>query len=717
MSSEEVAFLRDQVKRLNAVLAKYQEKYPAIGSDQSSRVLNIDGPEAPWLVDKSLLSPLIAEYDGSLKEMNEQLDDYKKEQRDLRSQLDKILSENMRLTRELKECVQGQLDTLNGSDIRPGSGDDVMLQNLQQQLDLALQEKESAVEMWQSSLQEVERLERDLQDQKSNPQWKVFEQQSNQLKEQYFNAVSELNAEISSLQEELRKSKNENRAASLQVTELRKTLEEAKDHMFRQEQDRNDAIGRGEISENIVDSMRKEISELEANYSSAQREIAQLAADKKLGEEKMQELLKSNLEHEAAEYEAVIQLKEQVQITDQAAMEKEQALINEKQANDENQRLQEAINKLLDEAGMRTREEVDNVKNQCNVKMERLVEEVYSLEMESSEKQAQLERACREKKAVEAELEKLYQEGVTQGHKENSTHSELNRRACQAEKEKQDALISLESTTNQLKRLENVYKQEKSQYDAHMNSMRERMAEYGREYEKVDEDRVKYVDQINEMKKMMQQLRKEKESAERKCSRQMSCLEQDSNLRDREFEVKLQSMEDGHRHAMLEVRQLLTAQQRMSAKWKEECHSITAKFEAKLGDCRAENSRLKTRQQELVSLLDDMRKKTTESEEMLCEYTRNIKRLENRVREAEQRAMLATKQVSGQLSRERRIVQERRLLRSELDRSKLETSRPTSRNADAILQHESPRSRHGSGGSTRDIFFTNGRAADDLVPL
>ena len=57
----------------------------------------------------------------------------------------------------------------------------------------------------------------------------------------------------------------------------------------------------------------------------------------------------------------------------------------------------------------------------------------------------------------------------------------------------------------------------------------------------------------------------------------MSCIEQDQNLKQREYEVKLQTLEDSHRHAMTEVRNLLASQQRMSAK--SVCtQSLTEKF-------------------------------------------------------------------------------------------------------------------------------------------
>lgn len=42
-------------------------------------------------------------------------------------------------------------------------------------------------------------------------------------------------------------------------------------------------------------------------------------------------------------------------------------------------------------------------------------------------------------------------------------------------------------------------------------------------------------------------------------------------MKQQEYEVKLQTSEDNHRHAMMEVRQMLAGQQRMSAKYVPHC--------------------------------------------------------------------------------------------------------------------------------------------------
>lgn len=67
---------------------------------------------------------------------------FQNEQKELRSQVDKMVAENKRLTRELKDSVQNQLTVDDpGEALTDGEtlDDDQVLQNLQYQLQMALQ--------------------------------------------------------------------------------------------------------------------------------------------------------------------------------------------------------------------------------------------------------------------------------------------------------------------------------------------------------------------------------------------------------------------------------------------------------------------------------------------------------------------------------------------------------------------------------------------------
>ncbi|XP_013411252.1 sodium channel and clathrin linker 1 isoform X2 [Lingula anatina] len=666
MASEEVSFLRDQVRRLNDVLSQYQSQYPPLslqpgkGSDASP----------PWFSDKSLLSPLVVEYDSVIQQLRREIERYKGEIGELKSHLERLVSENKRLTRELKENIQHQLEDFDSEALKPSTGeDDEVLENLQQQIMAALQEKESAVQMWQEACQEVERLEQQIEDSRNDPRFRHLETQAMAVKEQYTRAVADLTAEVQSLQEQLRVSKNEGRTANMQAAELRQTLEVLGQELLKREQERDDAIRRVGTSDSRETEMREIIVELESKLSTQNYEVDQLKKDKTELDQKLTELQKKNSDLEQKEYEFHLQNRENVQMAENALLEKDQALLREQQQTEENQRLQDQMSKLIDEAGLRTKKEVENIRKQCNNNIAKLMEELQNMEMDNSEKQAQLERAIREKRAVESELEKLYQEGLVMGSKEQANYEELNKRACQAETLRDEAVIKLESLQGNVKRMEMNHIQEKSQLQMQIDQLRERVTTMSQEFEDVNQERMKLLDETDKLKRKMQQAQKEKEAADRKCSKELTLRDQEQLMKERECEVRMQSMEDAHRQSTKELRNMLLQQQRMGAKWKEECQAISQKFEGKITDLRDENGRLKRRAEELTRLLEECKEKTVQAENLVIEYTNNIKKMENRVRDAESRAQDAATQVSKQLARERRMRQERRFLASELDRS------------------------------------------------
>lgn len=60
----------------------------------------------------------------------------------------------------------------------------------------------------------------------------------------------------------------------------------------------------------------------------------------------------------------VLQVRGSVQMVENALLEKDEAIVREKQAKDEIERLQKALSKLVDEAGVRTRKEVKLLEKQ-----------------------------------------------------------------------------------------------------------------------------------------------------------------------------------------------------------------------------------------------------------------------------------------------------------------------------------------------------------------
>uniref|UniRef100_A0A8C7EEU8 Sodium channel and clathrin linker 1 n=1 Tax=Nothoprocta perdicaria TaxID=30464 RepID=A0A8C7EEU8_NOTPE len=103
-------------------------------------------------------SPLLVQYDKHLEEMSEQLQLY----------------QVWMLHADLKEAVEKQLETLPfvGTDI---SADEEIVRNLQEQLQLASQEKEHALQLWQSISREFDELQQQYQQHMTETQIHVAE--------------------------------------------------------------------------------------------------------------------------------------------------------------------------------------------------------------------------------------------------------------------------------------------------------------------------------------------------------------------------------------------------------------------------------------------------------------------------------------------------------------------------------------------------------------
>ena len=76
---------------------------------------------------------------------------------------------------------------------------------------------------------------------------------------------------------------------------------------------------------------------------------------------------------------------------------------------------------------------------------------------DAGEKQAQLDRVLREKHSVEAELEKVYYEGIVESGRESRDVTELSQRACTAERQRDEVQMKADSLACQLRRAEAMY--------------------------------------------------------------------------------------------------------------------------------------------------------------------------------------------------------------------------------------------------------------------
>ncbi|XP_030349099.1 sodium channel and clathrin linker 1 isoform X2 [Strigops habroptila] len=619
------------------------------------------------MMDQSL-STLVKEYYEHVEEMQKQQQLYWVQMREMRQKIERVTRENERLHAELKEAFEKQLDALPvvslGADIL---ADEYIVKNLQEQLNLAIQAKEQAIELWQTVLQEHDQLQQQYQEyltetgihmverQKHKDQLTGFQRLTQQLhianekkessNQQLLQIVREQNEELQNLQKQLRQARIDGQTANAKVDEMTKLTKKLQSQLERKEENMVFSRQIEEAFSSRLYQMQTRIKQLETRLRITV-EDAQLQRKERIAWEKQIVELKrktGNLERE--KHDAVAKVQDYIQLLEEANLQKSRALSGEKQKEEDIKKMKHEMYQLTEDNAARIRKAVDMAKKQYNVQISRLEGELSALQMECGEKQGQIERAVREKRAVEAELEKIYRED--RGcESDNRKLEQLHQKYLLAETTKGDLQLTLQTTQNKLKQLEMNFEEEKSCCQEVISNLQSTLESEREKSVSVSEENLKLQQENEQLQKEMENLRKQVREAQQKAKIKISTMKHERIVKERGYEARLKEMEDTSQKSTAELTHLLLAQQKATNQWKEETKKITETTEARISKLKRELSQQKLHSQELISQLEIANEKAAKDEKLMREYREYINRLQRHLSQAEQRAATATQKLS-----------------------------------------------------------------------
>ncbi|XP_067354900.1 sodium channel and clathrin linker 1 isoform X3 [Channa argus] len=650
----EVDFLRDQVHRLNSALSQYQAEHGTqSASSQVDGVRQTESPP-PWISDKSIMAPLIAEYDRHMDEMTGQLQRYQALMTDVKMKLERVVKENERLHAELRESVEKQLQSLPVASGMEGITleEEAVIRNLQEQLQLSQQERVQATELWQTAAQELEHLQQVYQKTISDGQINDTERQHIKTNQQFLKMVTEQSTEMEELHSQLRQAKAELRTATAKVDEMTKLLQNVQDQMQKREEDVAEAQSREDAAGRRLQQLQSALSQLEARLKAASQESEAVRREQTVWERKVGELQARCTTLEEEKYEALAKVRENVQLAEEAALQKDQALLREKQRAVELEKTKDAIKQLIQDAAVRTRKEVENVRKQCNVQIHRMAEELSALQLECADKKSQIERSLRERKAVEEELEKVYKEG--RAEPEFRKIDALHQRCLDAERMKEDLSLTLQSTQNKLKKMDMDYSEELSRCQEEVQRLQSSLAAARDDCVSVSEERLQLQQENLQLRREKDELHKATLLVQKRAKQQVSQMEQEYSLKEQGLDARMRELEESSRSASADLTRLLTAQQKSTQRWREEAKNLVQTFETKITGLKAELNRQKQRSRELEMRLETNHNTIAEYDRQLTEYQEKTSRLQRCLTQAEQRATTATQQLHKLTSQRRK---------------------------------------------------------------
>ncbi|XP_012288589.1 paramyosin [Orussus abietinus] len=339
-------------------------------------------------------STILQEYAETVERLKQELINCKLEQTNLRSQLESLQNDSKNVGQVVRECLSHSgLDNCDGR-----SDDKEMILNLQKRVAILQMEKDTTNQLWQMSLRAVDVLDTELKTFKKNGKdIRTYEEQVKNIKEAYSEAIKALEEKLVQTKENFIKHQSNWSENKQKFETLQKEKQDlaVKFDMFRQE-----VMKKEHSNEETIIALKTELGIIKPQLQQATQLRIEL-------EQKLEDARKFVVTAVAKDSEAKNKVSEAIELVETAVKEKDSALQREARTLDEKLRIERQLFTITEEYNANLAKEVSRVKQDFDRNMKKCLLENKELKLGLKENVMLLERAQRESRLMEEELEKM----------------------------------------------------------------------------------------------------------------------------------------------------------------------------------------------------------------------------------------------------------------------------------------------------------------------
>ncbi|XP_005622641.1 serologically defined colon cancer antigen 8 isoform X6 [Canis lupus familiaris] len=343
-------------------------------------------------------------------------------------------------------------------------------------------------------------------------------------------------------------------------------------------------------------------------------------------------------QREANAYE---QVKQAVQMTEEANFEKTKALIQCEQLKNELERQTERLEKELTAQQEKRASEKEMMRKEITKEREDMGSKMLSLSQNIAQLEAQVEKITREKISAINQLEGI-----------------------------QNHLASKEmEATKEIEKL----RLEVSESKQHLEQEQQKAA-------RAREESLKLTELLSESEHQLHLTRLEKDSIQQSFSNEAKAQALQAQQREQELTQKIQQMETQHDKTENEQYSLLTSQNTFLTKLKEECCALAKKLEQISQKSRSEIAQLSQEKKYTYDKLEKLQRRNDELEEQCVQHGRLHEIMKQRLKQLDKHSQATAQQLVQLLNKQNQLLLERQSLSEEVGR--LRSQLPSMRQSD-----------------------------------
>uniref|UniRef100_W5NE82 SHH signaling and ciliogenesis regulator sdccag8 n=1 Tax=Lepisosteus oculatus TaxID=7918 RepID=W5NE82_LEPOC len=335
-------------------------------------------------------------------------------------------------------------------------------------------------------------------------------------------------------------------------------------------------------------------------------------------------------ETQQREWGAYQQVKQAVEMAEEANLEKTRALVQCEQLQRELSRQRQHLERELAAEQEKIGKARDAAREEAKREKEELAATAMTLSQKVASLESQLERLKREKSSLSSQLEEAQQQLNSQETDISKVCGELRYQLDQTRLQRGEAERELQEYRIRTARELELAAQEAEKWRLELSACRQRLEGAQQDASRAKAEALSLAERLGRSQHQLHLTRQEKEAAVRCRSDELKALTFGARRRERELTQKIQHMEAQRERGASELDDLLSSQNTLIRKLKDECCNLGTQLEEVTSGSRSAVEQLSLENEHLRESLDKQQARCAEMEEQCVQHGRMHQRMKNR---------------------------------------------------------------------------------------
>uniref|UniRef100_A0A7N6AUF8 Serologically defined colon cancer antigen 8 n=1 Tax=Anabas testudineus TaxID=64144 RepID=A0A7N6AUF8_ANATE len=380
----------------------------------------------------------------------------------------------------------------------------------------------------------------------------------------------------------------------------------------------------------------------------------------------------SQQEAQQREWSACLQVKQAVEMAEEANLHKARVEVQCQQLSRELARQREQLERELQALQERLTEAREEGRAEIRKQKDELAHTVSSLSQRVAELEGQLDRAHRDKNSLTSQLEDTLRILTSQEQDNTKVCVDLRYQLSQAQLKKDEAERELRDLNAKTSRQMEKAAQEVERLSSELVGCRQHLEAVQKDGSQWQAEALSLAEQLANAQRQLHLTRQEKESVERAHGEKITSVTVAARERERELTVLLEQTESQHQQRVRELDGLLSSQNSLIKKLKEECCKLGAKLEELTENSRSELEQLALEKQHLEETVKSLNARCSDMEEQCVQHGRMHQRMKDRLQQLDRHCQSSAQQVCELLAKQNQLMQERNTLSEEMQNLRIE---------------------------------------------